>query len=216
MVPMATKHWPLFDLRITTERLVLRTISDDDFDALIEAIDAGVHEPDQSPFLFQWTDVEPVQRARNALQHWWGRRASWTPADWALGFGVWLDGRLVGVQEVEAKEFAVLREVSTGSWLTQSAQGQGVGKEMRAAVLSFAFDNLGAEFARSAAFTHNAASQGVTRHIGYRENGRERNVNRGEPAETIRFIISRAEFEARAFPTVQVENLEPCLPMFGL
>ncbi len=99
MVPMATNHWPLFDLRIVTEHLVLRPISDDDFDALIEAIDAGIHDPDQSPFLFQWADEEPVQRARNALQYWWGRRASWTPTDWALGFGVWLEGRLVGVHQ---------------------------------------------------------------------------------------------------------------------
>ena len=213
---MATKHWPLFDLRLTTERLILRPITDDDFDALVEAIDAGVHDAGQSPFLFQWADVEPVQRARNAVQFWWGCRASWTPAGWALGFGVWLDGRFVGVQEIEAKQFRVLREVSTGSWLTQSVQGQGIGKEMRAAILSFAFGSLGADVARTAAFAENASSQGVTRHIGYRENGRDRHVNRGEAAELIRFTISRAEFEARAFPTVTVENLEPCLPMFGL
>ncbi len=215
MVPMSTKHWPLFDLRIMTESLVLRPLVDDDFDALIEAIDAGIHDPDRSPFLFQWADEEPVQRARNALQFWWGRRASWMPTDWALGFGVWLEGRLVGVQEIEAKQFPVLREVSTGSWLTQSVQGQGLGKEMRAAVLSFAFGSLGAEFARTAAFTDNAASLGVTRHIGYRENGRARHVNRGEAAETIRFSISKAEFAARAFPPVRVENLAPCLAMFG-
>jgi RimJ/RimL family protein N-acetyltransferase len=216
MVSMATKHWPLFDLRLTSERLVLRPLADDDFDALITAIDAGIHDPDQSPFLFQWADEEPIQRARKALQFWWGRRASWTPTDWALGFGVWLDGRLVGVQEVEAKQFPVLREVSTGSWLTQSVQGRGIGKEMRAAVLSFAFGSLGAEYARTAAFTDNAASQGVTRHIGYRENGRARHINRGRAAETIRFTISRAEFTARAFPAIKVENLEPCRAMFGL
>jgi RimJ/RimL family protein N-acetyltransferase len=216
MVAMATTHWPLFDLRIITENLVLRPLADDDFDALIEAIDAGIHDPDQSPFLFQWADEEPVQRAQNAVQFWWSRRANWSVDSWALGFGVWLEGRLVGVQEVETKQFLVLREVSTGSWLTQSAQGQGIGKEMRAAVLSFAFGSLGAEFARTAAFTNNAASQGVTRHIGYRENGRARHVNRGEAAETIRFVISRSEFEARVFPTVRVENLEPCLAMFGL
>jgi RimJ/RimL family protein N-acetyltransferase len=216
MVAMATKHWPLFDLRIVSERLVLRPLADDDFDAMIEAIDAGIHDPDQSPFLYQWADEEPVQRARNALQFWWGRRASWMPTDWSLGFGVWLEGRLVGVQELEAKQFPILREVSTGSWLTQSVQGQGIGKEMRAAVLSFSFGSLGAEFARTAAFVDNAASLGVTRHIGYRENGRARHVNRGTAAETIRFTISRDEFEDRAFPTIRVENLEPCLPMFGL
>jgi RimJ/RimL family protein N-acetyltransferase len=216
MVAMATKHWPLFDLRITSERLVLRPLADDDFDALIEAIDAGIHDPDQSPFLFQWADEEPVKRAQNAVQFWWSRRANWSVDSWALGFGVWLEGRLVGVQEIEAKQFPVLREVSTGSWLTQSVQGRGIGKEMRAAVLSFAFGSLGAEFARTAAFTNNAASQGVTRHIGYHEDGRARHVNRGEAAESIRFSISKAEFAARDFRTIKVENLEPCRAMFGL
>jgi RimJ/RimL family protein N-acetyltransferase len=216
MVAMATNHWPLFDLSITSERLVLRPLADADFGALIEAIDAGVHDPDESPFLFQWADEEPVKRARNAVQFWWSRRANWSVESWALGFGVWLDDRFVGVQELEAQQFLVLREVSTGSWLTQSAQGQGVGKEMRAAVLSFAFESLGAEFARTAAFTTNLASQGVTRHIGYRENGGSRAVNRGKAGDLVRFEISKAEFAAKGFPSVHVEGLKPCLSMFGL
>jgi RimJ/RimL family protein N-acetyltransferase len=216
MVAMATSHWPLFDLCVTTERLVLRPLADGDFDAMIEAINAGVHDPRESPFLFQWADEEPVKRARNAVQFWWSRRANWSVDSWALGFGVWLDGRFVGVQEVEAQHFLVLREVSTGSWLTQSAQGQGLGKEMRAAVLSFAFESLGAEFARTAAFAANLASQGVSRHVGYHENGQSRAVNRGKAADVIRFEITKAEFAARGFPTIQVEGLEPCLPMFGL
>lgn len=216
MVAMATNHWPLFDLSIRSERLVLRPLADDDFEVLIAAIDAGVHDPDESPFLFQWADEEPVQRARNAVQFWWSRRANWSVDNWALGFGVWLGERFVGVQEVEAQQFPVLREVSTGSWLTQSAQGQGIGKEMRAAVLSFAFESLGAEFARTAAFTTNLQSQGVTRHIGYRENGTNRAVNRGKAADVMRFEISKAEFANRGFPSVHVEGLEPCLSMFGL
>jgi RimJ/RimL family protein N-acetyltransferase len=216
MVAMATTYWPLFDLRITTERLVMRPITDDDFGAMIEAIDAGVHDPRESPFLFQWADEEPVKRAQQAVQFWWSRRANWSVDSWALGFGIWLNGRFVGVQEVEAQKFLILREVGTGSWLTQSAQGQGLGKEMRAAALSFAFESLGAETARTAAFTANLASQGVSRHIGYRENGRGRAVNRGKAADEVRFEITKGEFTARGFPSIQVEGLDPCLPMFGL
>ena len=41
------------------------------------------------------------------------------------------------------RRFAVHRTVDTGSWLGQAFQGRGFGKEMRAAVLGFAFDGLG-------------------------------------------------------------------------
>ena len=216
MVAMATSHWPLFDLRLATERLVLRPVTDDDMDDVVAAIDAGVHDPTTSPFMFQWTDAEPVVRARNALQFLWSHRANWKVDDWSLGLGVFFEGRFVGIQDVEAKQFLTLREVSTGSWLTQSAQGQGIGKEMRAAVLCLAFDYLGAEVANTAAFVTNPASQGETRFVGYEENGRHRVLNRGEPVEAIRFRLTREAWAARGLPAARVENLAPCLDMFGL
>ena len=42
---------------------------------------------------------------------------------------------------------------------------------MRAAVLAFAFDGLGAQVAESSAFLDNAASNAVSRALGYEENG---------------------------------------------
>jgi RimJ/RimL family protein N-acetyltransferase len=55
---------------------------------------------------------------------------------------------LVGVQELWAENFAELRKVATGSWLGLKHQGQGIGIEMRSAVLHLAFACLGAEQAR--------------------------------------------------------------------
>ena len=75
----------------------------------------------------------------------------------------------------------MLREVSTGSWLGQRYQGQGLGTEMRAAVLHLAFTGLGAEFATSNTFTDNAASLGVSRKLGYLPDGIQRQVIRGRP-----------------------------------
>jgi RimJ/RimL family protein N-acetyltransferase len=61
-----------------------------------------------------------------------------TPARWNVHFLVRFDGRVVGTQELAATDFAVTREVSTGSWLGLRHQGRGIGTEMRAAVLMFA------------------------------------------------------------------------------
>ena len=70
-----------------------------------------------------------------------------------------------------ASSFAETRTVSTGSWLKQSAQGQGLGTEMRAAVVLYAFDFLQAEVAESEAMDFNTASLGVSRSLGYQPNG---------------------------------------------
>ncbi|MGP4032570.1 GNAT family N-acetyltransferase [Pseudarthrobacter sp. 1C304] len=81
------------------------------------------------------------------------------------------DGAFIGCQDVAAKDFASLKTVSTGSWLRQSAQGRGFGKEMRAAVALYAFDWLGADAAESEAAAWNRQSLGVSRALGYELNG---------------------------------------------
>jgi RimJ/RimL family protein N-acetyltransferase len=71
-----SSHWPLFDLRLETERLVLRVPQDDDFPGLLDAVDAGIHDPEMMPFTVPWTDAEPEARRISAVQHWWGNRAN--------------------------------------------------------------------------------------------------------------------------------------------
>ncbi|MGO9661222.1 MAG: GNAT family N-acetyltransferase [Acidimicrobiales bacterium] len=214
----APDWWPLFGLRLVTARLVLRCPTDGDFPGLLDAIDAGIHEPAEMPFTFAWTDAPPAERRRQSVLHWWRQRANWSPGDWALGLAVFLDGQPIGSQALMAKDFSGLREVETGSWLTRSAQGQGLGKEMRAAVLNLAFGGLRAEVARSAAFDENIASVAVSRTLGYRENGHYRAAPRGTPVPATRFELTAAEWRARqeAMPWTRIVGLEPCLPMFGL
>jgi RimJ/RimL family protein N-acetyltransferase len=117
---------------------------------------------------------------------------------------------------MDAVNFAVLREVNTGSWLGRKYQGQGIGTEMRAAILGLAFGGLGAEYANTDAHSDNAASLGVTRRLGYTENGSERRLVRGRPVEARRFRLDRASWQARPFVSVEIVGLEPCLPLFGL
>jgi hypothetical protein len=85
-----------------------------------------------------------------------------------------------------AKQFAIIREVSTGSWLGAAYQRRGFGTEMRAAVLQLAFDHLGATAARSGAFTDNPASLRISEKLGYRTDGASSHARRGTAATEIR------------------------------
>ncbi|HEY8374121.1 MAG TPA: GNAT family N-acetyltransferase [Pseudonocardiaceae bacterium] len=209
--------WPLRHLVLRTPRLELRPDDDAGLLELVAEAHRGVHPPDFMPFLVPWTDQPPQVLGRASFQYYWSIRAALRPEDWTINFLVRLDGRVIGMQELTARDFAVTREVRTGSWLGMRHQGKGYGTEMRAAVLQFAFDHLGAEQARSDAFEDNASSAGVSRKLGYLPDGTLRSVRRGKPATQIRFLLTRERF-ARYRPdwTVRVEGLEPCLPLLGL
>lgn len=213
---MAHPYWPVYDLRITTPRLEIRLPTEDELFGLLAVIDAGVHTPDTMPFSIPWTDVEPPRRHRESLQWWWSQRAGWRPEEWSYTGAVFVDGRPVGVQDVSAKDFARRRVVSTGSWLGRAHQGQGLGKEMRAAVLHFAFDGLGAHEAHTGAFSDNARSLGVTRAMGYTENGHDVVLRRGVPAHIVNFCLGRATWQANRRTDIVVSGLETCRDMFGL
>ena len=49
----------------------------------------------------------------------------------------------MGQQEISARDYPVLREVSTISWLGVRHHGQGAGTQMRAAAFHLAFADLG-------------------------------------------------------------------------
>ena len=107
------------------------------------------------------------------------------------------------------------RIVNTGSWLGRAYQGRGMGKEMRSAVLSFAFDGLGARFAESTAFLDNAASNAVSRGLGYEENGRGSLARQGVARETQNFRMSAEGWRSRPRPPVTIEGLDACRDLFG-
>jgi RimJ/RimL family protein N-acetyltransferase len=213
---MLTDLLPQFGLVLRTPRLELRLPSPEQLVALGEVAAEGVHDPDAMPFLVPWTDASPAERARSVLQWHWRAWGSWTPEDWTLTFAVLHDGAVVGTQDMTGREFPALREVATGSWLGQKHQGQGIGTEMRAAALHLAFAGLGAQSAVSGAFTDNPASLAVSRKLGYVKDGQHRFVRRGCPAVEQRLRLDRATWQAKHTVPVEIEGLEPCLPLLGL
>lgn len=166
-----TSIWPLFDLSLTTPRLVLRPVTDGDIPAAVAAARSGVHDPGRNPFSTPWTELPAEELGPNMARWYWRCRGEFTPEKWTLLLGIWHEGEFIGCQDVGAKDFATLKTVSTGSWLKQSVHGRGLGKEMRAAVALYAFDWLKAEIAESEAATWNNASLGVSRSLGYELNG---------------------------------------------
>lgn len=187
--------WPLHDLQLITPRLLLRPVRDEDLAPLSAAASAGIHEPDRMPFVVPWTRQTPEQLALATVQNVWRQRASLSVDDWTVSFAVYFGEELIGRQDVRAASFPERRTVDSGSWLTSSRQGQGLGKEMRAAVLLWAFDHLSAEYATTAAMAWNQASQGVSRSLGYRPNGVDViRTDPGESQESHRFRLTRADF----------------------
>ncbi|GAA4544420.1 GNAT family protein [Pseudonocardia xishanensis] len=187
-------HWPQSALVLRTPRLELRPDDDEGLAELVDVAYRGVHPPDRMPFMIPWTDADPRYLGRGALQHFWGERARFAPGSWALHFLVRHEGRVIGVQTLRAEEFAVRREVGSGSWLGMSAQGRGLGTEMRAAILAYAFDVLGAAHARSEAFSDNVASHRVSAKLGYVEDGFEILSPRGAPVHNIRLRLTPETF----------------------
>ncbi len=213
---MLTDHWPLLGLRLATPRLELRLPGAGELGALADLAADGIEQPGTSPFLTSWPGLPPAERARALLQRHWRDRGDWSAGRWSLGLAVVAAGQVVGQQEISADDFPVLRQVTTFSWLGLRYQGQGIGTEMRAAVLHLAFAGLGAVEATSGAFDDNAPSLRVSAKLGYEPDGIERLAARGRATTTQRLRLSRARWQASDFGPVSVSGLEPCLPMFGL
>ncbi len=207
--------WPLFGLRIRTEHLELRLPTDEEILELIDLAKAGIHPPDEMPFGAAWSVVPSPAFERASLQYHWLMRATWTPESWTLNLSVRMDGVTIGTQTLHADAFAIHRTVDTGSWLGLAHQGRGLGKEMRSAVLGFAFDGLGATSAESSAFLDNTASNAVSRSLGYEENGRTALAPQGVSREMQRFRMTLAGWRSQPRPPLDIEGLDACRELFG-
>jgi RimJ/RimL family protein N-acetyltransferase len=220
MATLTKEYWPLRGLRLRARvpagDLELRLPDYADLTALAALAEAGVHDPEYQPFGAGWTDVEPAVRALGTMQFHWTCLGEWTPGKWELNLVTVLNGTVVGTQGIGGRDYAVLREVHTGSWLGLEHHGRGIGTAMRAAVLALAFDGLDAQYATSEAFSDNPASLGVSRKLGYAGDGISRQVSRGKAATMHRLRLDRASWEAYRTVRVSITGLEPCLPLFGL
>jgi len=192
--------WPLHHLELRTPRQTLRPDDDDGLRELAALAARGIHPPEEMPFAVPWTDQEPGDLVRGTMQHHWAQRAALAPGRWSIHFLVRHAGTVIGTQSLSAENFAVTREVSSGSWLGRAHQRQGHGTQIRAAVLLFAFDHLGAATATSGAFTDNPASAAVSEALGYRRDGSITRTRRGHRATEVRFRLDAGRFVRPEWP----------------
>ena len=87
---------------------------------------------------------------------------------------------------------------------------------MRAAILHLAFAGLGAREAGSDAFVDNAASNRISRGLGYAPNGTDWDTRRGEPARIQRWQLTRDNWERVRRDDIALTGVQECLPVLGI
>ena len=185
---------PLTRLRLRTPRLELRLATRAEARQLFAVAEEGIHDPTEMPFEVPWTDT--LDEA-DFVGHVTGSSAD------SIRFVAFLDGTPIGVQGLDVQP----EWVSTGSWLGARFQGRGLGTEMRAAVLTYAFDVRQATVARSGAIQGNPQSLGVSRKLGYEVVGTHTVSPRGLPLEHTDVELRRERF--RSPVPVAVDGVRP-------
>lgn len=211
----AHPYWPLLDLRLSVADLELRPMTEADQLPLAALLPDDVEldpKATRYPGLYEATNRRVI-----GFQSYWNSYGSWKPERWRLPFCVRAGGELVGVQELEAEDFALLRTVDSASHLAPGARGRGIGRQMRRAVLALAFGPLEAQAAITSAWHDNHASLAVSRALGYQPNG-ESLHRREDGADTMTHLrLRRSEWLAGAGAAgVVIEGVQACLPYFGL
>lgn len=202
--------WPLTRLVLTTERLELRLPSEAELLTLVSRTPDDLETDPSRPA----PSAAARPTATSVLQWYWRALGEWKNDHWRLPLAVWFESEPVGFQELEAERFATLGTVESSSWLVAEARGLGIGKEMRAAVLSLAFEHLGATIATSGAWESNGASLGVSRALGYKDNGWFPQERGSGVERQRRVVLERADWDPSPWPTTVV-GLDACRSWFG-
>ncbi|MFE7505368.1 GNAT family N-acetyltransferase [Promicromonospora sp. NPDC057488] len=203
-------NYPLLDVAVRTPALELRGASDVLLDRLAHVVRQGLAAADPPPYddPMSLYESDPDVRVEKWLQSIWRGRGRVSPDAWRLYFVVLLDGEPVGVQDLIGDRFADVGTVTTFSWLSSAVRRRGVGREVRQAILHLAFEGLGAKEASSDAFVDNAGSNGVSRALGYAENGTDWATRQGEPALLQRWRLTRDAWLTQRRDDIELDGVE--------
>lgn len=207
-----TTSWPFGDLTIQGHELTLRPVRDADLTDFVSIFpDDFELDPTYPPLAGIPTADD---RERRLVQSIWRHRGCWSFDDWALDFGVWRGNQPLGIQTVEGTRFPCERTVDTASWIAKPFRGKGFGVQARELALSFAFEQLAAEKAITSAVVTNHASLGVSRHLGYRDNGVRPHDTGTETVELQHLVMSRPDWAKQHRNPITVSGFESCRPFF--
>lgn len=217
MVCMSIAIWPLFELQVSTPRLVLRYVTDELGAQLAELAVRGIHDPATMPFSEPWTDVQPPELQRNTLRYFWRSRAETTPELWHLNLAAHDEnGQLIGLCSLDAQGFPTRRTATTGSWIGRKFQGQGLGREMRHAALHLLFVGFHGERATTRAWHDNTASLRVTRSLPYTEEGAVQEQRRDRPDTMLTFSMKRPDWQTVRRDDIELTGIGPILNLLSI
>ncbi|GAA0261208.1 GNAT family protein [Cryptosporangium japonicum] len=210
--------WPLSGLRVRAGSIELRPPTDDDLPALaaLVPVEAG-HDP-TLPISGVSTPEEIAGQA--VLRQVWRSRAELAPTQWRICLAAYVDGVLVGQQDLKADDFPRRRIVETSSWLGEEHRRQGHGKAMRALALHLAFEGLGAVSVESESAEGNDAALGVTRSLGYSPCGDTYELHDGVVTHMLWSRLTRERWalhkQGYGLAPVEVEGVDGCRRLLGL
>lgn len=176
------------DLRIETERLLLRPVAEADLDAIVAGIDdlAVSRMLARVPHPYLRSDAESFLAAARREAH---RNIALTVVD---GSGVVGGLGLTGIRS--EREF--------GYWLARPAWGKGYATEAGRGFLAFLFDAIGLDVVRSGVFHDNPASLRVQEKLGFERVGTRmvRCLARERHVEHIDTLLTRERYRALRDP----------------
>lgn len=183
---------PLMGLSLHTKNLVLAPATEDEALSLSVAVaHYGVHDPSVMPFVTPWTDQAPEMVARSVFRNVTERSQKRLHLAARISQRVTLPIGLMSLTLDDDGE-----SFTTGSYLLSPFQGKGFGTQMRVAALDLAFHGLQRNTAYTAAFTNNSPSLSVARKLGYEHYDTVIKMNRGEPLESLKFVLRRENWTA--------------------
>lgn len=205
-------------VRVATPRIELVGATDERLEQLQRVVWEGKATADPGPYddPMSLYEDDPDVRVRKWLQGIWRGRGSVTSDFWRLHFVVIVDGHAVGMQDLIGDRFSTYGTVVSFSWLSSDLRGRRLGKEMREAVLHLAFDGLGAKEAGTEAFLDNPGSNGVSRSVGYAENGVAWATRRGEPGLMQRWRLTRSDWLSTRRSDIELHGVPECQEFLGL
>ena len=129
---------------------------------------------------------------------------------------VFVDGQPAGQQDLTGSEFDVFGTVESTSWVSTKVRRQGIGTEMRSAVLHLAFDGLGAVEAHSEGAVDNVGSNAVSERFGYEPNGLAWATHQGKPVLGQQWRLDRETWRARRRSDITMSGVSDCRRTLGI
>ena len=206
------------NVSVATPRIELRAATDELLEALAPLVAAGEANADPPP----WDDPcafyepDPDLRVQQWMQSVWRGRGTVRSDAWRLYFVVFVDGQPVGQQDLTGSEFDLFGTVESTSWVSTKVRRQGIGTEMRSAVLHLAFDGLGAVEAHSEGAVDNVGSNAVSERLGYEPNGLAWATHQGKPVLGQRWRLDRETWRARRRSDITMSGVSDCRRTLGI